>query len=216
MGGDVSCLDRSAIILAEGSQGKLVEEIGLLKLENKPLLNYVVDAVKGVVGEAIVVTFSKKQSDLYAKAVSSANVKFIVNPDESHGSLAAGLTGFQAAQGDYSLVLPVDAPFVSKEVVSLLFDLSAGKSAVVPRWPSMEIESSHAVYNTELALEASKKALEAGEVDLSVLAGCLRGVRYVSTLVIEQLDPDFRTFFRVQTPLGLKKAAAMVKPRKHH
>ena len=81
MGGDVSCLDRSAIILAEGSQGKLDEEIGLLKLENKPLLNYVVDAVKGVVGELIVVTCSKKQSDLYTKVVSSANVKFIVNTD---------------------------------------------------------------------------------------------------------------------------------------
>jgi molybdopterin-guanine dinucleotide biosynthesis protein A len=215
MRGEVCCLDRSAIILADASQGKFDEDIGLLKVANKPLLNHVVDAVKGVVGEVLVVTASKEQSDFYAKVVSSSNVKFIINSDEPQGSLAAALTGFEAAQGDYSLVLPYNAPFISKEVVSLLFELSAGKSAVVPRWTSSEIEPLHAVYHTGLALEAAKKALEAGEVDVSGIVGCLRGVRYVSTLVIEQLDPDFRTFFRVFTPIELKKAAAMTKLRKH-
>jgi molybdopterin-guanine dinucleotide biosynthesis protein A len=39
-------------------------------------------------------------------------------------------------------------------------------------------------------------------------------VRYVSTLVIQQLDPDFRTFFNINTPVDLKKAMSMVKPRK--
>jgi molybdopterin-guanine dinucleotide biosynthesis protein A len=42
----------------------------------------------------------------------------------------------------------------------------------------------------------------------------LRGVRYVSTLVIQQLDPDLKTFFNINTPLDLKKAMVMVKPGK--
>ena len=42
----------------------------------------------------------------------------------------------------------------------------------------------------------------------------LRGVRYVSTLVIQQLDPELRTFFNINTPADLKKAYAIVKPRK--
>jgi molybdopterin-guanine dinucleotide biosynthesis protein A len=42
----------------------------------------------------------------------------------------------------------------------------------------------------------------------------MHGVRYLSTLVIEQLDPDFRTFFKINTPLDLKKAITMTKPRK--
>jgi hypothetical protein len=57
--------------------------------------------------------------------------------------------------------------------------------------------------------------MAAGETDLISILGCLHGVRYVSTLVIEQLDPDFRSFFRVKTPLDLKKAAVMIKSRKH-
>ena len=207
-------MDRSAIILATSSEGNFSEDKPFSKLDNKPLLNRVVDAVKGIVGEVLVVTASKEQAEAYAKVVSSANVQFAVSEGEPHGDLALALAGFEAAQGDYSLVLPFDAPFVSKEVVSLLFELSEGKSAVVPRWPDCKIEPLHAVYHTGQACEAAKKALTAGEATADAIAGCMRGVRYVSTMVVEQLDPDFRTFFRVKTPLDLKKAAAMQKPRK--
>ena len=204
-------MDRSAIILAVDSQGKFSEDKALLKLDNKPLLNHVVDAVKGMVGEVLVVTATNEQADLYSKVVFSANVKFVVNEDEPQMDLAAALTGFEAAQGDYSLVLPLDAPFVSKEVVSLLFELSQGKSAVVPRWPDCKIEPLHAVYHTGQACEAAKKALATGETAVDAIAACMRGVRYVSTMVVEQMNPDFRTFFRVNTAFDLKKAVAMKK-----
>jgi molybdopterin-guanine dinucleotide biosynthesis protein A len=187
--------------------------MGLLKLHNKPLLNHVVDAVKGIVGEVLVVTRSKEQSDLYAKMV-SPNVQFAISVDESKGPLAGALTGFEAAQGKYSLLLPFDAPFVSRDVVSLLFELCIGKSAVIPRWPSRQIEPLHAVYHTEQALEAAKEALASDEPDMEAMINKMRGVRYLSTLVVEQLDPDFHTFFKVNTPLDLRKAVAMAKPRK--
>jgi molybdopterin-guanine dinucleotide biosynthesis protein A len=40
----------------------------------------------------------------------------------------------------------------------------------------------------------------------------LSGVRYVSTLVIQQLDPELRTFFNVNTPADLKNAMTLTKP----
>jgi hypothetical protein len=49
---------------------------------------------------------------------------------------------------------------------------------------------------------------------MEAMVSKMRGVRYLSTLVIEQLDPDFRTFSKVNTPLDLKKAMSMTKPRK--
>ena len=70
------------------------------------------------------------------------------------------LAGFEAAQGKYSLLLTFDAPFISKEVITLLFDLSTAKSAVIPRSPDCEMEPLQAVYNTAQALEAAKLALE--------------------------------------------------------
>ena len=202
-------MDRAAVVIADDLQGKFSEDRALLKLDNKPLLSYVVNAVKGLVDEVIVVASSKDHENVYAKIVSS-NARFAVNVDPAKGLLAAALTGFEAAKAKYSLLLSSDEPFVSREVVSLFFELSAGKSAVVPRWPTSEIEPLHAVYHTGQALEAAKKALAAGDVDVGAIVCSMRGVRYVSTLVIEQLDPDFRSFFRVKTPLDLKKAAAMM------
>jgi molybdenum cofactor guanylyltransferase len=212
MVGDVCCLDKSVIILAVDDNGKFEEDKGLLLLDNKPLLKHVVESVKGLAEETIIVTISKERADSYAKVV-SPKVKFVTDADESTGLLGAALKGFEAAEGKYSLVLPYDSPFVNQDVVTLLFDCSVGKSADIARSPDCEIEALHAVYNTKLALEAAKDALANGELDVEAIVDRLRGVRYMSTMVIEQLDPDFKTFFRVITPLDLRKAVVMLKPR---
>lgn len=205
-------MDKSVIILAVDSSSKFGEDKGLLKLEGKPLLKYAVDAVKGIAEETIIVTTSKERADSYAKIV-SPKVKFVCDADESNGLLGAAIAGFEAAQGKYSLVLPFDSPFVSQDVATLLLDCAGGKSAVVARSPDCEIEALHAVYNTGVALETAKEALANGELDLDAIVNRLRGVRYMSTMVIEQLDPDFKTFFRILTPLDLKKAVVMLKPK---
>ncbi len=206
-------LNRSAIILAGGSSTRFNTDKGVLKLDGKPLLQYVVDAVKGLVEEVIVVTNTQARADTYAKLVSE-EVRFAVDVRESKGPLIGALTGFEEAKGEYSVLLPFDSPFVSKEVLSLLFECSVGKAAAVPRWTNQDIEPLHAVYRTKQALVAAEEALAENELDMQAMVERLRGVRYISTMVIEQLDPDFKTFFNVNTPLDLKKAAVMGKPRK--
>ena len=206
-------LDRSAIILGGGSSRRFGEDKGTLRLSNRPLLNHPVDVVKGIVDEVIIVTSSEERVNQYSKIVSS-NVKFVIDIGESKGPLVGALTGFGAAQGEYSLLLPYDLPFVSKEIVELLFDLCIGKAAVIPRWPNTQIEPLYAVYDTKQALEAAKKALENNELTMRAMISKLRGVRYISTLVMEQLDPDLNTFFNINTPLDLKKAEALMRHRK--
>ena len=209
-------MDRSAVILAGGSATRFNSgDKGLFELDGKPLLNHVVDSVKGLVGEVIVVTNTQERADAYSKIV-SAKAKFAVDAAESKGPLVGALTGFEAASGDYSLLLPFDSPFVSKEVVSLLFDLCVGKTAVIPRYTDMEIEPLHAVYDTPRALEAAKETLAQNQFDMHSMIERLRGVQYVSTMVIEQLDPDLKTFININTPLDLKKAFALskAKPKK--
>jgi len=97
--------------------------------------------------------------------------------------------------------------------LQLLFELCIGKSALVPRWTNQECEPLHAVYNTQTALQTAKQLLAEGKDDMTELVEKLRGVRYLSTMVIEQLDPDYRSFFTVTTPIALKKAISMSKPK---
>jgi molybdopterin-guanine dinucleotide biosynthesis protein A len=207
-------LNRSAIILAGGFSKGFTSDKGILELEGKPLLNHVIDAVEGLVEEVLVVTSTQEQSDSYSKLISSGKVRFTVDVCESKGPLVGALTGFEAANGEYSALLRFDSPFISSEVLSLLFDCSIGKAAAVPRWTDQEIEPFLSVYNTKQALQATKEALAEDGSDIQTMVEKLRGVRYISTMVIEQLDPDFKTFFYVNTPLDLRKAAVMGKPRK--
>jgi molybdopterin-guanine dinucleotide biosynthesis protein A len=203
----------SAIVLAGGFSSRFGQDKGVLELANKPLLKQVVEAVIPVVDEIIVVTSSQERTAKYDK-VMITNVQFVVDVCESKSPLIGALTGFGVARGKYSLLLPFDTPFVSREVVALLFELCLNRAAVIPRWPNGHIEPLHAVYQTELALEAAKSAVAEGKLNVRAMIEKLRGVRYVSTLVIQQLDPELRTFFNINTPADLKKATTMIEPRK--
>ena len=207
-------MNRSAIILAGGSSKGFTNYKGILELGGKPLLHYAIDAVEGLVEEVIVVTSTQEQADSYSKLVLSKKIRFAVDDSEFKGPLVGALTGFEAANGEYAALLRFDSPFISSEVLSLLLDCCLGKAAAVPRWTDREIEPLHAVYNTKLALQATKEALAEDGSDMRTMVERLGGVRYISTMVIEQLDPDFKTFFYINTPLDLRKAAVMSKPRK--
>jgi molybdopterin-guanine dinucleotide biosynthesis protein A len=204
---------RSAIVLAGGFSSRFGQDKGVLELANKPLIRHVVDAVSTVVDETVVVTNSQERVTKYAE-VTRSDVKFAVDVCESRSPLIGALTGFGVAHGKYSLLLPVDTPFVSREVVSLLFELCVNRAAVIPRWPTGNIEPLHAVYQTAQALEAAKNAVAEEKLNMRAMIEKLRGVRYVSTLVIQQLDPELRTFFNINTPADLAEAGAMVKRRK--
>ena len=206
-------MDRSAIVLAGGFSSRFGQDKGVLELANKPLIKHVVDAVKPIVDEVIVVANSQERIAKYAEIL-AADVRFTVDSGEQNGPLVGALTGFESAHGKYALLLPFDMPFVSREVVSLLFELCLNKAAVVPRWPDGKVEPLHAVYQTNVALDAARSAVDEGKMDMQAVVERMRGVRYISTLVIHQLDPDFRTFFNINTPVDLKKAMSMVKPRK--
>lgn len=206
-------MDRSAVILAGGLSTRFGgEDKGMFMLNGKPLLKHVVDAVMDLVDEVVIVTNNEERVEAYRKIV-PADVKFAVDKEPAKGPLVGSLTGFEAAGGAYSLVLPFDSPLVSREVLSLMLDLCVGKAAVVPRYTDMEIEPLHAVYNTTMALEAAKSMVAEGVFDMHNLVANLRGVRYISMLVIEQLDPDLKTFLNINSPVELKRAEALSKPR---
>ena len=198
-------MDKSAIILTCGFSSSFAEDKGVLELAGKPLIKHVVDAVRPFVDEIIVVTDSEERVKKYS-VVLGGQTRFAVDSCESKGPLIGALTGFEVARGKYASLLAFDTPFVSREVVSLLFDLCLGKAAAIPRWPNGQIQPLQAVYQTAQALEAAKSAVTEGKLDMRSMIEKMRGVRYISTLVIEQVDPELQTFFNINTLIDLKSA----------
>jgi molybdopterin-guanine dinucleotide biosynthesis protein A len=207
--GKLKPLDRTAIILAGGFSTRFGCDKGLAPLVNKPLIMHVIDAVDAVVEEKIVVVSSKVQAEKFAKILGS-NVKIVVDKSELQSPLVGALTGFCEALGEYALLLPCDAPLVSKDILALLLEMCIGKNAVIPRWPNGYIEPLHAVYRVKPALEAAEKALSEIKLNMRSMVEKMRNIRYVSTLVFQQFDPQLKMFFNVNTPLDLKKAESLL------
>lgn len=206
-------MDKSAVILAGGFSSRFGQDKGLLELSGKPLIKHVLEAVNKIVEEKIVIVSSREQADNYLK-VCGSRVKVFVDKGEVQSPLIGTLTGLREAQGEYTLLLPCDTPFASRDILSLLFEICASKSAVIPRWPNGYIEPLQAVYCTKPAFETAKMALQCGSLNMRGLVERLPEVRYISTLVLQQLDPKLKTFFNINTPLDLRKAEFILKHMK--
>jgi molybdopterin-guanine dinucleotide biosynthesis protein A len=203
-------LGSSAIVLVGGCSTRLGKDKGLLQLGKKPLVRHVLDSVGVLVSETILVVGSNSQRSEYEE-YTDLETRIVVDKTDIKAPLVGALTGFESARGEYSLVLSCDVPFVSRSILSLLLDLGANKNAVIPRWPNGYVEPLQAVYRTKAAKVASGEALDEGRLDMQAMVEKLQGIRYVSTLVLRQLDPELRTFFNVNTLLDLKKAEKMLK-----
>ncbi len=207
-------MDSSAVFVAGGSSKRFGQDKGLVVLGKKQLVRHVVDAVDDLVDEKIVVVSSEAQKQAYVKVL-GLEAKVLVDTEKVQTPLVGAFTGFAAANGEYSLLLSCDVPFVSREVLSLLLDLCLNKAATIPRWPNCFIEPLQAAYCTSVALKAAGEALNCSEYAMQAMIDRLRGVRYVSTLVLQQLDPELKTFMNVNTLLDLKRAETTLKHTPH-
>jgi len=203
-------LKKSAIILAGGFSKRFGQDKGLIELAGKPLILYVLDGISSVADETLVVASSSEQRAAFEHLVGH-RAKVVLDEYEPRSPLVGALTGFEKAQSEYSLLLPCDTPFISREIASLLLDLCIKRNAVIPRWPNGYIEPLQAAYRTKPALAAAEKALKQERLNLRSIIDHLKEIRYISTLVFQQTDPRLLTFFNINTPEDLKKAESILK-----
>jgi molybdopterin-guanine dinucleotide biosynthesis protein A len=203
-------LQKSAVILAGGFSRRFGKDKGLVALAGKPLILHVIDRVSKVVDEVLVIVSSKDQKNKF-ETILGEKANLVIDKDDSQSPLVGAITGFESAKGEYSLLLPCDTPLVSTHIVQFLLDMCTNRSAAIPRWTSGYIEPLQAAYHTKFALTAAKTALKQGNMNMRSMIDNLSGVRYVSTMVLEQLEPDLLTFFNVNTPQDLKKADSLLK-----
>lgn len=204
-------MSNSAIILAGGFSKRFGLDKGILKIAGISLMNHVVKKVNSIVDEIIIVTNSNKKIKLYSKEISEFKVDFFLDIYKEIGPLAGALTGLKNSQGDYSLIVPFDTPFLSKKILKLLFKLCKEKSAVIPRWPNGHIEPLHSVYHTKEAFNAATDAINNNEKKVRSIIQRLQKVSYISTEILRLYDPKLLTFFNINTPSDLELAKKQFK-----
>ncbi len=204
-------MDRAAIILAGGNSQRFKADKGLTDLAGKPLILYVIERVQDLVDEIVVCVKSDEKRLLYS-SVLPKNSRIVVDMEGFPTCPLTGAhTGLMKTQSEYSILLPCDTPFISRRLIDLLFDIAVGVNAVIPRWPNGYIEPLQAVYRTKPAQKAARECLKRGENRMRSMISSLRKVRYLSTIVIREIDPKMLTFFNVNAPLDLRRAEVMIR-----
>ncbi len=174
-----------------------------------PLLSRVVRAARQVADDIVVVTKRSDMADV--QKLIGADSHVVGDKQATQSPLMGFISGADALSAQYTALLACDLPFLSPEVLDLLFEASFEVDAVIPRWPDGRIEPMVAVYDRERAFGAATTALEAGEFANTDMIRRLRRIRYVNVEGLRSVDPDLASFLNVNSPKDLAAAESRAK-----
>ena len=200
---------RGAIILAGGSSTRLGRRKAFIPVAGVPLLSRVVRAARQVADDIVVVT---KHSDIVdIEKLLGQDSRVVEDNQATQSPLVGFISGADALPTQYTAFLACDLPFLSPDVLNLLFEASFGVEAVIPRWPDDRIEPMVAVYHRERAFVAATTALKAGELANTDMIRRLRRIRYMNVEGLRSVDPDLTSFLNVNSPKDLAAAESQAK-----
>ena len=200
----LSTAGRSAIVLADGREERLIPKRFSSEAGESSLLEYVLDSVWTVADELLIV-FRQEPTLELVESIAPFGVKILIQD----GTLVSRVeSGFMASRSEHCLVVEENRPFVKPNVVFALFDAARGSDAAVPRWANGTIEPMLSVYRRQSALKVASQVTKS-DTPLTFVDH-LYVVRFVQVEgELGPLDPELNSFFKVNDTNDLKKAISL-------
>lgn len=189
---------RTGIILAGGDSKRIGTDKGLLDLDGKPLIQYVIESLKSVVDEIIVVVGSEEKMPFYWQVVDD-DVKVVADMYDEGSPLIGLMTGLTNASGEYAVVAACDMPFINSDLVDLLFLLSFDLNGTLLIKSNGWVEPLPAVYKVEMSLKRASQLYMHGDLRIRKVLETLPDVARVPIERLKVLDPELRSFFDLDT-----------------
>lgn len=201
---------RSCIILCGGRSRRMGQDKGLMILDDKPVLIYLLETLDHLVDEIILVLRDKKQVCSYQNLINDdkrphkdlyPQIQLVTDLEKDQGPLLGLLTGLSHIKAGGALVLPCDSPFVSGYFIKKTFEIIEEKQvlAMVPQWPDGSLEPLHGYYHKK-CIPIIDSILNRGLRDVRSLFNYI-DVDYVG---VEILDPEKTSFRNLNRPQDLK------------
>ncbi|MBL4594577.1 MAG: molybdenum cofactor guanylyltransferase [Flavobacteriales bacterium] len=118
-------MDLTGIILAGGKSSRMGEDKGLMSFEGKPMIQHIIDVVKPLVNNLIIIA-NDQEYEQFGYTVYRDLIK-------NKGPLAGIYTGLTHSNTEKNLVLSCDVPFVNEAILKLLIDSCEGVDVVIPK-----------------------------------------------------------------------------------
>jgi molybdopterin-guanine dinucleotide biosynthesis protein A len=182
---------RSAIILVGGEARRANgQEKYFFQYQGKTFIERLVDSLRGVTDEIILVAKNKEQCRRFDAI---GGVRCITDIRPGLGPIGGLHAGACEAKGELIFVSACDMPCIENAVVSYLFEQIGDADAAIPNWNKEMLEPLHAVYRRSALIEYLRN-----HASLS-LRPMIRSIntRYVPVDDLRRFDPQLRTFTNI-------------------
>lgn len=190
---------KTGIILAGGEARRAGgREKYLFSYEGKTFIQRLISTLRESVDEIIIVARDESQCSKFGDI---PDVIVVTDIRKCTGPIGGLHAGINASNGDTLFVVACDMPFVNKDVVKRLFEITDDFDAVIPCWNDEMLEPLHAVYKKK-ALEdymKSHKSLSMREM-VKNIRSC-----YMNVDNLKDIDPELRTFTNINHLEELEK-----------
>ena len=201
---------RTGIILAGGDSKRIGTDKGLLDLNGRPLISYVIESLRPIVDEIIVVVGSEERIPNYRNAVED-DVQIFPDMYEDGSPLIGLITGLTHAQGTYAVVAACDMPFINSDLLDLLFLLSFDLNGTLLIKPNGWVEPLPAVYKVDIGRERADQMRMRGDLRLRKVLETLPDVARIQVERLKVIDPKLRSFFDLDTKDRYNEALRIIK-----
>lgn len=178
-----------AIILAGGKSSRMGSDKGLLLLEKKPLVAHVIETLRKLTPDIILVSNQEEYKDfgipVYEDLIKDA------------GPLAGIYTGLTYAKNHKNIVLSCDVPLVSVELLSFLIENSINYDVTIP-FNNNKTHQIIGVYDKS-CVKVFKQELDNNQRKMKV------ALEKVKLNVVDANQFDAKEFTNVNTPAELKE-----------
>ena len=203
---------RTGIILSGGKSSRLGQDKGLVKLEGRPLVSWVIDILSGVVDEIIVVVGQEETIPRYWEVV--PNDVHIVTDCYSEDSPLIGLiSGLKEAKGEYAVVCACDMPFVDPVILEMLFCISYGLNGTLLQKPNGWIEPFPSVFHVANCLETAERLRSRGEMRIRRVLETMNDKVSLPIEKLREIDLELVTFIDLDTMESVEAAKHLLKPQ---
>lgn len=196
-----------SIVLAGGNSLRLGRSKAMEKAGGQTLLQWVIDSLTLLDSEILVVIAPGQPPPRCLRE----EVRIAVDLYPGKAALGGIYTGLAVSNSFHNLVVACDMPFLNLALLRYLIQLSADFDAVVPQIGG-KIEPLHAIYSKN-CLAPIEQQIKQGQLKVRGFLDKVK-VRYVDDQKIAQLDPQYLSFFNVNTLADLKRARALLKGHK--
>lgn len=198
----------AAIVLAGGKNRRLGRSKALEAIGGKSLIERVVERLKSLTSQIIIVT-SREQLDLPV----ARDVEILVDIYPGKGPLGGIYTGLLASRSSHNFVVACDMPFLNTRLLRYMIELSNDFHVVIPRLGEGKIEPLHAIYSKG-CLGNIKTQLEGNELEVYSVLNTVR-VRYVERAECQKFDPQLLSFFNINCQTDLDRAVELATKNDH-